>query len=68
MGWLARARLLVRGIGWERILLSREPAQPKRATGTPNRADTVAERQGQDGHPKGDVADDAQTLGPELAQ
>jgi hypothetical protein len=66
MRCLARARLLVRGIEWERILLSGEPAQPERATGTPDGADSVAERDGQDGDPKGDVADDAQALRTEL--
>ena len=64
----ARARLAVSGIRprRQRILLSREPAQPKRTASLPHRPNTVAERHGTDSNPQRDMANDAEALPAEL--
>lgn len=63
-----RARLLIGYGRREVILLSIEPAQPDGPVGRPGRTNPVAEGHCEDGNPEGDVGDNAEALGAELAR
>ncbi len=64
----ASARLSVISISSRRsrILLGREPAQPKRAAGIPDGPEAIAERHSKNGNPERDMANDAEALAAEL--